>query len=624
MTGTSPTELAPPRLEKLERLLNSGNLVQALDELYRILIAIDQHYGRLDGVRFVPDATRTSPEEACLQFATRFTAAFGRLVCHPDFSFTDSSFERLHQLTRWIELMSSLSGFVSADSFIRQLGADGPDIQIPPKDFPRLFTLYLPNSSIDIPFEVLQAANPAGFLVAALGWLGSRYCFNEAAAARREKLLDWLPGRFGDVKLGEITLANISEPFFHTSYAMTPRKHEIKKDLVAQLRRGLLAAGCVEWSAGAPVGRHAVSGKPVIVVTAEYLNKGHSIHRTHSISIRSLRRRFHVVGICPAGDVASAVGDLFDEGFGFPDGMPFYDGVRHVAEKIRALAPAAVVHMAVGMKNHTIALAALRLAPVQFVSYGHMATTHSPAIDYVVLPEDFNGDSACFSEKVVALPQHAMPYEPRTDIDYVRVRLGAQRRLDPDDKIVHVAVPASLMKLSPLFFATLRRISDAARHEVVFHFFPGFAVGLAHAELQKRIRHHLPTARINAELPYHAYCEQLAGCAFALNPFPYGNMNSLIESIALGLPGVCLDGPESHAHTDGAIYARLGFPACLNAGSIDDYVAQAVRLIDDADWRETCRAIAKAAPIAEKFYEGDERLFCDAIHDLTFEAGVHS
>ena len=96
----------------------------------------------------------------------------------------------------------------------------------------------------------------------------------------------------------------------------------------------------------------------------------------------------------------------------------------------------------------------------------------------------------------------------------------------------------------------------------------------------------------------------------------------LDKSYDLGLPGVCLDGPESHAHTDGAIYARLGFPACLNARSIDDYVAQAVRLIDDGDWREACRATAKAASIAEKFYEGDERLFCDAIHELTFGDGV--
>jgi predicted O-linked N-acetylglucosamine transferase (SPINDLY family) len=71
-------------------------------------------------------------------------------------------------------------------------------------------------------------------------------------------------------------------------------------------------------------------------------------------------------------------------------------------------------------------------------------------------------------------------------------------------------------------------------------------------------------------------------------PFPYGNMNSIIDAFQLGLPGVCLDGIEAHAHADAAFFARIALPAELIAGSVDDYVAAAVKLIDDEAWRAHC------------------------------------
>ena len=121
---------------------------------------------------------------------------------------------------------------------------------------------------------------------------------------------------------------------------------------------------------------------------------------------------------------------------------------------------------------------------------------------------------------------------------------------------------------------------------------------------------------MNVELPYRAYCEELACQDFSLSPFPYGNMNTIIECVALGLPSVCLDGVEAHAHADAAINARLGLPLLLNARNVDDYIAQAVRLIDDREWLAECRRKAADAPLEEAFYRGDESLFCDALFAL--------
>src|ERR1035437_1996012 len=235
-----------PRLEHLERLLDARQLEPALNELHNILVAIDRHHGELTGVLWIPTNYSSSFQNNSVQFATRFIAAYGRLICDPDFSMTAGVFEPLQQFSRWIEALTSLSGFDSADSFARRLGEDTPLINIGPNTVLRFLSVYLPSSSIDLSFDVLRNATPAAFYVTALSWLGSRYCFRKEFCDRREALLEWIPGKLQDVTLGEITLANITEPYFHVSYAFTPHKHAIKADLISQLRQCLLKNGCLE------------------------------------------------------------------------------------------------------------------------------------------------------------------------------------------------------------------------------------------------------------------------------------------------------------------------------------------------------------------------------------------
>ena len=44
-------------------------------------------------------------------------------------------------------------------------------------------------------------------------------------------------------------------------------------------------------------------------------------------------------------------------------------------------------------------------------------------------------------------------------------------------------------------------------------------------------------AVVHEEPPYEAYAERLAACDFFVCPFPYGNMNSIVDAALLGLPG---------------------------------------------------------------------------------------
>jgi hypothetical protein len=312
------------------------------------------------------------------------------------------------------------------------------------------------------------------------------------------------------------------------------------------------------------------------------------------------------------------VAACFDETVVYAGEGGFLGIVRNIADEVLARAPAMVLHLGVGMSPLVIALASLRLAPVQAVSFGHTATTASPVIDHMLLPDDFVGDPALFTEALVRLPAAAMPYRIRDGFDYMAVRQrGAEAGAAGDGPgPLRIAVPASAMKLSPPLFGALARIAAAATRAVEFHIFPLGCSGLGHAELVSRLGPRLPMAVIHPELPYDDYLKRLAACAFFVCPFPYGNMNSIVDAALAGLPGVCRDGPEAHAHADAAYFRRMEFPEALIAENEADYIAQAVRLVDDPAWRAECRAIAAKVDAAHPFFDGDERLFAGAVAAL--------
>jgi len=228
-------------------------------------------------------------------------------------------------------------------------------------------------------------------------------------------------------------------------------------------------------------------------------------------------------------------------------------------------------------------------------------------MDYFILPQDFVASEDCFSEKVVALPNAAMPFAPLPPV-------AVQRR--PSDGTVRIAIPASTMKLNPVLFDAIARIAAGAETPVEFYFLPLAATGLPFFELSRMVQAKIPRAIVHPQLPRERYIERLAQCDFFLCPFPYGNMNSILDAFQLGLPGICLDGAEPHAHADAAFFARINLPPDLAAKSVDEYVAAAIRLIDDKTWRVYCTEIARTADLNAAFFGGDPSLFCKAIEDL--------
>jgi hypothetical protein len=228
-------------------------------------------------------------------------------------------------------------------------------------------------------------------------------------------------------------------------------------------------------------------------------------------------------------------------------------------------------------------------------------------MDYFILPEDWVASPDCFSEKVLPVAKAAMPFLPPPIIDVQK---------QPSSGIVRVAIAASAMKLNTVLFDAIARIAKGAKAPCEFHFFTGAATGLPYFELSRTVRARIPHATVHPHTSYDGYVKQLANCDFFLSPFPHGGMTSIMDAFKFSMPGVCLDGREPHAHADAAIFARIGLPAELTANSVNEYVASAIRLIDDQAWRLHCTDIVRTADLDTAFFRGDASLFCKTIENM--------
>jgi len=611
---SAPAAAPPtPSLVDFELAIARRDYATAASIVVAMLDVIDRTMGSIETLGLGGMAAGIEPQDLYQRFATRFAAGFSDLIVSGGPAISPVVAEVLFVQHRWIDNIFAISGYQTTDHLAAHFGGgSGGQWRLSATNLTAFLLLFMPSSSImDINFEECIGVNRAATVVALIAYLSARICVTPRGTAFRERMLKWLPGKFGDVKLGSVLIQKLTEPYCHCSYALDPDKHRLKADLMAQMRRACLETGCRELDREK---RRPKRKKPRIVIVTEHFAVGHAIFRTHSRAVRSLRERFEVIGVLHGDPTEPEVLSCFDEVIRFPS-ADLFTVTKTISDAILERDPDIVFHLGVGLTVTCIALASLRLAPIQCVSYGHTATTMSPEIDYMVLPEDFVKSKTCYSEQLLLLPPEAFPYAPRVLAPAIAAALAEAR--DPAaQEILKIAIPASVMKINAVLLAALARIGEAAKRPVEFHFFPLGARGIAYFYLEREIRRQLPSSVVHREVPHDVYLERLAACAFFLCPFPYGNMNSIVDAVSLGLPGVCLDGPEAHSHADLAIFRRLGLPEELMAETEEAYVGAAVKLVNDKAWLARCRRAAKRVDLEARFFAGDETKFCEAIYGL--------
>lgn len=521
----------------------------------------------------------------------RMVSAILALFLDPGFKLTQEGFDLLAAERAVIECLFQTSGFGGSDFVFSLVPEDAEGVN-------KYLLLFSVDSELPLDLEQIFRDSPQETLGLYLSLLGHGQVMTPRADAMREKLLTYAP-YFEQTTLSANLYNALCGAYMHCSYAHSKDKHAPKRMLHKMVRQTLEAnipGGLPHF--GPPVRKE----KPTIVVILEWWNSKHAMFRTYAKSIQQLRQRFHIIGMRPGTESDQAARDVFDEWVEI-DADPL--SLPDMAKRVIDMNPDIVYYPSIGMAVWAIAMASLRLAPIQVMTYGHPATSNSPEIDYGIIEEDFFDPAAgCFAEEIITIPSNTLrqtPYE-----------LVPTRHTPRRTEVIKIGVSAMQVKVTRPFIEALRAAQVKANKQIEVTFF-SCASGVGLYSMADLLSTEVANVSVQEKQDYANYMKSLAECDICLFSFPFGGWNSTIDAMLLGLPMVSMFDNEPHARSDAVLMGRAGLPAELVTTTPAEYTDAIVRLFDD-DYRAEVAAAVRAVDVNKLLFEegAENTSFVDA------------
>lgn len=603
-------------LDEFEQLVYTQQHDVASYRLIGALALFERNHGELDANFLASDMADLPPELRRERYCTRLASAICTLFSQPRFRPVNDCYRVLLTLHRWLGVLFASTAPGNADHVTRCLNPRGPqDRRFLPGDtfIEKLQLLYSTESEFEVDLAALWAHDKASAGRLALTLLAPVFYGSDTAHGKREALLEWLPGKLRHLDdLDDLPTAVLHHAYMFCSYADTPRRHAIKYDINVLIRRKLDQLGLRDLPT--PAHRRArPGGKPLMLVVLEWFGGTHSIYRTHSRTLEAAREKFEVVAFGYPDSVDDAGRAIFDRFIAFERPDFLGECIKTIREYAEAEQPDVLYMPSVGMFVLSAFISNLRIAPLQIAGIGHPATTHSDKIDYVSVEEDYVGDPACFSERLLKLPKDGQPYRASLALPAIAPRVPLRR------DTIRIVITASSMKVNPGFLKACQQIQARADLPVEFHFMAGVIVGLPLDQMRRVVSRAVPGAVVHGYLDYAAYLAHVDDSDMFLSPFPFGNTNGIVDALTLGVPGVCKRGPEVFEQIDGALFARAHMPAWTTTDTVEDYIEAALRMIVQHDEREDLRRTLIDTKAVERFFEGRPEVFGERVLQLVHE-----
>ena len=473
--------------------------------------------------------------------------------------------------------------------------------------------LYTAESEVPLDLDALWSVDKEIAASLTLVLISSRFLGSQSAHGKRELILPWLSERLDQVEDIELLPQGVlHDLYMHCSYADHAEKHDIKRPINRLIQRKLDQLGLhSSVFSKSDLDDLIKVKKPTLFVVLEWFNKGHSIYRTHSRTIEAAREIFHVVGMGYESCVDDQTRKVFDEFIELDKNLSVVDQLKEIKSTAKRIKAAILYMPSVGMFPLTMWLTNLRVAPLQIMALGHPATTHSEVMDYVVVEEDYIGDPSCFSEKLLVLPSDGMPYRPSAMASSVEFKANVEVK----PSVVRIAVCATTMKLNPNFLSACQMILQKSNQKIHFYFLIGQNQGLVRPNVEYVVRRFLGVdVTVYPHQNYEDYMRVISDCDMFINPFPFGNTNGIVDTVAAGLVGVCKTGREVHEHIDQGMFERLKFPSWLITNSVDEYVDAVIRLASDYELRTRLREECAGIDKVEVLFKGRPEIMSQLLH----------
>jgi predicted O-linked N-acetylglucosamine transferase (SPINDLY family) len=279
------------------------------------------------------------------------------------------------------------------------------------------------------------------------------------------------------------------------------------------------------------------------------------------------------------------------------------DGWRR---EILADAPHALIYPGLLMDVSSLQLAAQRLASVQCNSWGHPETSGLSTIDYFLSSDLMEPPDAqaSYTEKLVRLPNLSIYYEPveAEPVSVTRAELG----LRTGATVFWSA--QSLFKYLPQYDDVFVRIAQAVG-DCQFVFLRHFGAPKVTQIVRERLERAFAAAGMRAEqycvflnrMSQNQFAAAAGLCDMFLDSIGWSGCNSTLECLPQALPIVTFEGATMRGRHSAAILRMIDVTDTI-AATVDDYVAIATRLGQDAQLRQA---------ISSRMAENRHRLYGD-------------
>ena len=247
-----------------------------------------------------------------------------------------------------------------------------------------------------------------------------------------------------------------------------------------------------------------------------------------------------------------------------------------------------LIYPEIGMDGMTVRLAALRLAPIQCVSWGHAATSGLPTMDYFLSGEDLEPADADehYSECLIRLPKLSIYYSPLVLPPTTMNRKTFD--LASDSVLYHCCQP--LLKFLPQYDDIFPRIAQQVEN-CTFLFIRSKSI-LHTEKFRSRINQAFKKFNLDYEnyvvfrdhLDQEQYYAINCLADIYLDPIGWSGCNSAFAAIEANLPIVTLPSQFMIGHISSAVLTTMGIKETI-AESIDEYIEIAAKLGKDTELR---------------------------------------
>ena len=552
-------------LDDFENLVCQTDYEAAGKAFFQILLDLENNT-----LRIVPEE-----DKVLLKAYTRVACAMSYLLSNPKFQLSKSALISLLTLQRCFQAVFAASVFEDPDELItkitRPLGSDGDDRRqlVGEQQVTKLLAVYSLDSAIELNFKVLLAEYPDQALPAYLSLISTLTTLTPKAQQSRENFLTYGPD-LENVPLPEALLPLMTNAWMLCSYALSDSKHDIKRHMNAMIRKMLIQS---KVSAPALPAQRKLKSRPIMLLPLEAFQSNHAMYRVYAPAVRQLKGHFELVALTRTWTIDDQARKLFDQVIA-ADKL----NIRAIVGRIIKLGPDVIYYPSLGMADFTLALANLRLAPIQLYTVGHPATTHSDCIDYVVNEAKWAGDPETHSETTIHTPARSFAFDNRAAAENIEAAVNV------NPEVIRIALAARVYKLNASLLLLLQRAMKRAKRKAEVHFFPN-ELGVHLFATKRKILDILPDAVIHPRTDYQTYIRRLNDCDIQLGTYPFGGTNSNIDSLKRGLPLVTREGKECHSRTDAAMMREVGLPDWLITHSEEEWEDTLVRLIEEDEER---------------------------------------